>query len=85
MANDRTQNSLSRSLRPRTDVISRLTGDALRPVTGAVEPTQAGISPERHAVRARSREARRVERTIHHLARRGPSTVPEAHDATRRT
>lgn len=86
MANYHTQNPLSRSLRPRTDVISRSTGAALRPVADDVAPTHAGISLGRRAVRERSREAgRRVECAIHHLVRRGPRTVPTAHGATRRT
>ena len=86
MSNDHTQNSLPRSLRPRTDVTSRSTGPALRPVADDVAPTQAGISLDRRAVRERSGEAaHRVERTVHHLVRRGPSTVRTARGATRRT
>ncbi len=86
MANHHTQNSLSRSLRPRADVTTRSTGAALRPVADDVAPTQSGISLDRRAVRERPREAgSRVEPTIHHLVRRGPSTVLAAHEATPRT
>jgi hypothetical protein len=86
MANDHTQNSLSRSLRPRTDVGSRPIGAGLRPVADDIAPPQAGISLERRAASERSCDAgRRVERTIHHVVRRGPCTVPTARDATRRT
>ena len=80
MANDHTQNALSRSLGRRTDVVSCSTGAALRPVSDDVAPAQAGISLNRRGVRERSREAaRRVGRTIHHLPR-GRSTAPTAHE-----
>lgn len=85
MANDHAQNSLSPSLRPRTEITSRPTGGVLVPADD-VASTQAGFSLERHAAIDRSCEAgRRVECAIHHLVRRGPSTVPTAHDPTRRT
>lgn len=86
MASDHTQTFLSQSPRPRTDVTSRSTGVAVRLVADDVAPTQAGISLDRRAVSERSCEAARgVERTIHHLVRRGLGTVPTAHDATRPT
>lgn len=49
MAKDQTQNCLSPSLRPRTDVTSRPTGGALGPADD-VASTQAGISLEHRAV-----------------------------------
>jgi hypothetical protein len=86
MANDHTQNSLSRSLGPRTDVASRSIGAALRPDPDDLAPTEARISLERGAVRERAREAgRRVEPTIHHVVHRDPGPVPIGHDATPRT
>ena len=85
MANDHAHKSLSWILRPRTDVTRRSTGAALRPASDDVAPTRAGVSLERRAVRERSREAgRQVDGTINHVVRRGPSTVPTVHDATRR-
>ena len=47
MANHHTQNSLSRRLKPRTDVTGRSAGAALRPVADDVAPTQAEISLDR--------------------------------------
>jgi hypothetical protein len=86
MANDHARKSLSWILRPRTDVTRRSSGAALRPASDDVAPTRAGVSPERRAVRERSREdGRQVDGTINHVVRRGPSTVLTVHDATRRT
>ena len=65
MANDHAHKSLSWILRPRTEVTRRSTGAALRPASDDVAPTRAGVSPERRAVRERSREAgRQVDGTV---------------------
>ena len=68
MANDHnTEPPRHRVSDPRTDVTSRSTGDALRPVTGTVAPTRGGdhSAAPRGEVIARARLARRIERTIH--------------------
>lgn len=86
MADDHIHNSLPRSLGSRTDLTDRSTGAALRTVADDVAPAPAGIGLERREVRDGLCEAgRRVERTIRQLVRRGPSRVPTAHDAKRRT
>jgi hypothetical protein len=86
MANDRTQDSVSRDLGPHAEVIRRSAGTAPRLVAGDVVPAWVVVGLERAAPGKRSCEAgRRIELTIHHVVDRGPSTVLTAHHVARRT